>query len=157
MLKEFKEFLLQGNVVDMAVGIIIGAALGTIVTSLVNDVIMPPIGLLLGNVNFADLIIVLKEGAPGSPYATLASLAMENVRLYEQIEELAVKDGLTRLYTHRHFQTRMGEEILQAGLDNNIFLKKIGEIHGKTGYFRVTPGTDEENERFMKFIREYFG
>jgi histidinol-phosphate/aromatic aminotransferase/cobyric acid decarboxylase-like protein len=49
------------------------------------------------------------------------------------------------------------EEILQAGLDNNIFLKKIGEIHGKTGYFRVTPGTDEENERFIKFIREYFG
>ncbi len=49
------------------------------------------------------------------------------------------------------------EEILQAALDENIYLKKIGEIHGKTGYFRVTPGTDEENERFMKFIRSYFG
>jgi large conductance mechanosensitive channel len=72
MLKEFKEFALQGNVVDMAVGIIIGAAFGTIVTSLVNDVIMPPIGLLLGDVNFADLLILLKEGAPASPYATLA-------------------------------------------------------------------------------------
>jgi histidinol-phosphate aminotransferase len=48
-------------------------------------------------------------------------------------------------------------EILQAGLDNNIFLKKIGEIHGKTGYFRVTPGIDAENERFLKFIRSYFG
>jgi histidinol-phosphate/aromatic aminotransferase/cobyric acid decarboxylase-like protein len=49
------------------------------------------------------------------------------------------------------------DEILQAGRDNKIYLKKIGEIHGKTGYFRVTPGTDEENERFLKFIREYFG
>jgi histidinol-phosphate/aromatic aminotransferase/cobyric acid decarboxylase-like protein len=48
-------------------------------------------------------------------------------------------------------------EILQAGRDNKIYLKKIGEIHGKTGYFRVTPGTDEENERFLKFIGEYFG
>ena len=49
------------------------------------------------------------------------------------------------------------EEIVQAGLDNNIFLKKIGEIHGKSGYFRVTPGTDEENERFLSFIKSYFG
>ena len=48
------------------------------------------------------------------------------------------------------------EEIVQAGLDNNIFLKKIGEIHGKSGYFRVTPGTDEENERFLSFIKSYF-
>jgi histidinol-phosphate/aromatic aminotransferase/cobyric acid decarboxylase-like protein len=49
------------------------------------------------------------------------------------------------------------EEILKAGLESKIFLKKIGEIHGKSGYFRVTPGKDEENERFIKFIREYFG
>jgi histidinol-phosphate aminotransferase len=48
-------------------------------------------------------------------------------------------------------------EILKAGLDNRIYLKKIGEIHGKTGYFRVTPGIDSENERFLKFIRSYFG
>lgn len=72
MLKEFKEFALKGNMIDMAVGIIIGAAFGTIVSSLVNDVIMPPIGLLLGDVNFADLLIVLKEGVPVSPYATVA-------------------------------------------------------------------------------------
>ncbi|UCC64225.1 MAG: large conductance mechanosensitive channel protein MscL [Anaerolineae bacterium] len=71
MLKEFKEFALRGNVVDMAVGIIIGAAFGTIVKSLVDDVIMPPIGLLLGDVDFADLFIILKEGSPASPYATL--------------------------------------------------------------------------------------
>ena len=62
MLKEFKEFAVKGNVVDMAVGIIIGAAFGTIVKSLVSDVIMPPIGLLLGNVDFSNLFAVLKSG-----------------------------------------------------------------------------------------------
>jgi large conductance mechanosensitive channel len=72
MLKEFKEFVLRGNVVDMAVGIIIGAAFGTIVASLVNDVIMPPIGLLLGGVDFANLFILLKAGSPAAPYASLA-------------------------------------------------------------------------------------
>lgn len=72
MLKEFKEFALRGNVVDMAVGIIIGAAFGTIVTSLVNDIIMPPIGLLLGGVNFANFFILLKAGSPAAPYASLA-------------------------------------------------------------------------------------
>lgn len=73
MLKEFKEFAMKGNVVDMAVGIIIGAAFGAIVKSLVADVIMPPIGMLLGNVDFANLFFVLKEGAgAAAPYASLA-------------------------------------------------------------------------------------
>jgi large conductance mechanosensitive channel len=72
MLKEFKEFAMRGNVVDMAVGIIIGAAFGTIVKSLVSDVIMPPIGMLLGNVDFANMFLVLKQGATASPYASLA-------------------------------------------------------------------------------------
>ena len=72
MLKEFKEFAMRGNVVDMAVGIIIGAAFGTIVKSLVADIIMPPIGLLLGNVDFTNLFAVLKEGAAAGPYAALA-------------------------------------------------------------------------------------
>jgi large conductance mechanosensitive channel len=71
MLKDFKEFAMRGNVVDMAVGIIIGAAFGTIVKSLVADVIMPPIGLLLGNVDFANLFIVLKAGEAAAPYASL--------------------------------------------------------------------------------------
>jgi large conductance mechanosensitive channel len=71
--KDFKEFILRGNVVDLAVAVIIGAAFGTIVTSLVNDIVMPPIGLLLGNVDFTDLFVVLKEGAKAAgPYATLA-------------------------------------------------------------------------------------
>ncbi|MEM8988226.1 MAG: large-conductance mechanosensitive channel protein MscL [Pseudomonadota bacterium] len=60
MLKEFQEFALKGNVVDMAVGIIIGGAFGTIVKSLVNDVLMPPIGLLMGGVDFSNLVIPLK-------------------------------------------------------------------------------------------------
>ena len=59
MLKEFKEFAMRGNVIDLAVGIIIGAAFGKIVTSLVNDIIMPPIGLILGNVDFSDLFVNL--------------------------------------------------------------------------------------------------
>ena len=72
MFKEFKEFAMRGNVVDMAVGIIIGAAFGTIVKSLVADVIMPPIGLLLGNVDFSNLFVVLKGTAAGDTFASLA-------------------------------------------------------------------------------------
>lgn len=73
MLKEFKEFAMKGNVIDMAVGIIIGAAFGTIVNSLVQDVIMPPIGLLLGNVDFTNIFAVLKEGKVTGPYASVAA------------------------------------------------------------------------------------
>ena len=73
MLKAFKEFAMRGNVIDLAVGIIIGGAFGTIVKSLVDDVIMPPIGLALGNVDFADLFLLLKAGSKAAPpYATLA-------------------------------------------------------------------------------------
>jgi large conductance mechanosensitive channel len=75
MLKEFKEFAMKGNVVDMAVGIIIGAAFGTIIKSLVNDVLMPPIGLMLGDVDFSNLFIVLKEGTTPGPYETVALAA----------------------------------------------------------------------------------
>ena len=73
MLKEFKAFAMRGNVLDLAVGIIIGGAFGTIVKSLVDDVIMPPIGLALGNVDFSNLFVMLKEGAKAPPpYSTLA-------------------------------------------------------------------------------------
>ena len=68
MLKEFKEFALRGNMLDMAVGIILGAAFGNIVSSLVNDILMPPVGLLLGRVDFSNLFLSLS----GHPYATLA-------------------------------------------------------------------------------------
>ena len=73
MLNEFKEFAMKGNVVDMAVGIVIGAAFGTIVSSLVNDVIMPPVGILLGNVDFANLFYVVREGTTPGPYETVAA------------------------------------------------------------------------------------
>ncbi|OZC02570.1 large conductance mechanosensitive channel protein MscL [Rubricoccus marinus] len=73
MFKEFKEFAVKGNVVDMAVGIIIGAAFGTIVTALVEGILMPPIGLLMGGIDFADIFTVLKEGTTPAPYATLAA------------------------------------------------------------------------------------
>ena len=73
MMKEFKDFAVRGNVVDMAVGIIIGAAFGTIVKSLVSDIIMPPIGLALGNVDFANIFSVIKQGATAGPYESLAA------------------------------------------------------------------------------------
>jgi len=72
MFKEFKEFAVKGNVVDMAVGIVIGAAFGTIVKSFVADILMPPIGLLLGNVDFGNLFVVLKEGTQAGPFLTIA-------------------------------------------------------------------------------------
>ncbi|MGV0998903.1 MAG: large conductance mechanosensitive channel protein MscL [Fluviibacter sp.] len=72
MLKDFLKFAIRGNAVDMAVGIVIGAAFGSIVTSLVNDMLMPPLGLLLGGLDFSSLFIVLKEGSPVGPYATPA-------------------------------------------------------------------------------------
>lgn len=72
MFKEFKEFALKGNVVDMAVGIILGVAFGAIVKSLVDDLLMPGIGLLMGSADFTNLFLVIKEGATPGPFATLA-------------------------------------------------------------------------------------
>lgn len=72
MLKDFKEFAMRGNVIDMAVGVIIGGTFGTIVKSLVADVMMPPIGLLVGGVDFSAFFAVLKDGATPGPYASVA-------------------------------------------------------------------------------------
>ena len=80
MIKEFKEFIMRGNVMDMAVGIIIGAAFGTIVSSLVKDVIMPPIGLLLGKVDFANLFAVLKQGTTPGPDPSVAAAPVSTRR-----------------------------------------------------------------------------
>lgn len=73
MVKEFKEFAVRGNVVDMAVGIIIGVAFGTVVKSFVDDVMMPPLGMLVGDVDFQDVMVVLREGSTPGPYETLAA------------------------------------------------------------------------------------
>ncbi len=82
MMKEFKEFAMKGNVVDMAVGIIIGGAFGKIVASVVNDVIMPPIGVLVGGVDFKDLAVTIKEAVPaGFDEAGKAIAAMPAVTL----------------------------------------------------------------------------
>lgn len=71
MWTEFKEFAVKGNAIDLAVGLILGAAFGSIVTTLVEQVIMPPIGLLLGGVDFSNIFTVLEEGTPPAPYASL--------------------------------------------------------------------------------------
>jgi large conductance mechanosensitive channel len=73
MIKDFKTFITRGNVVDLAVGIVIGVAFGVIVNSFVKDIIMPPIGLALGDVDFANMFAVLKEGTVAGPYASLAA------------------------------------------------------------------------------------
>jgi large conductance mechanosensitive channel len=72
MLEEFKKFIMRGNVIDMAVGIVIGAAFGAIISSFVKDVLMPPIGLLLGGIDFSNLFILLKQGTTAGPYLSLA-------------------------------------------------------------------------------------
>jgi large conductance mechanosensitive channel len=79
MLKEFKDFAVKGNVLDMAVGIIIGVAFGTVVQSLVNDVIMPPIGLALGGVDFSELAVVVGTGPEGDPVAISYGLFINSV------------------------------------------------------------------------------
>ena len=73
MLQDFKAFITRGNVIDLAVGIIIGVAFGAMINSFVKDIIMPPIGLALGNVDFANMFVVLKEGATPGPYPSLAA------------------------------------------------------------------------------------
>ena len=73
MLKEFRDFALRGNVVDLAVGVIIGAAFGAIVNSLVTDIIMPIVGLVTGGIDFSQVLIVLKQGTPPGPYPTVAA------------------------------------------------------------------------------------
>ncbi len=82
MLKEFKEFAMRGNVLDMAVGIVVGAAFGGIVTSLVNDMLMPPIGLLLGRVDFSNLFINLKGNYPSVAAAKAAGAATLNYGMF---------------------------------------------------------------------------
>lgn len=71
MIKEFKKFIMRGNVIDLAVGIIVGGAFKEIVNSLVNDIIMPPVGWIMGGTDFSDLFILIKGGDPPAPYASL--------------------------------------------------------------------------------------
>lgn len=92
MIKEFREFAIKGNLIDMAVGIIMGAAFGKIVSSLVNDIVMPPLGLLMGKVDFKDLRIVLQSGVPGVAEVKEAGKVVQAA--VPAIPEVAVKYGL---------------------------------------------------------------
>src|SRR3972149_5286706 len=89
MFKDFKEFIMRGNVIDMAVGIVIGAAFGVIIKSLVEDVIMPPIGLLLGNVDFTNLFLTLKEGPVAGHYASLVIRNINKLRREKEVPSAA--------------------------------------------------------------------
>ncbi|MBV6504138.1 MAG: Large-conductance mechanosensitive channel [Fimbriimonadales bacterium] len=75
MLREFREFALKGNMIDLAVGLVLGAAFGTVINSLVKDVLMPPLGALLGGLDFSNMFFVIREGATPGPYSTAASAA----------------------------------------------------------------------------------
>ncbi len=72
MWKDFKKFVTRGNLIDLAVGVVIGTAFAAVTKSFVDDVVMPPLGLLLGDIDFANMFVVLKEGKPAAPYKTLA-------------------------------------------------------------------------------------
>jgi large conductance mechanosensitive channel len=126
MLKEFREFAMRGNVVDMAVGIIIGAAFGAIVKSLVDDVIMPPIGLLLGSVDFSDLFITLKQGAAAGPYATL---------------ELAKKAGAVTLSYGAFFNTIIS--FLIVAFSVFMLVKGMNELKRQQEAAPAAPTTKE--------------
>ena len=78
MFKEFREFVARGNVVDLAVGLVIGAAFGRIVQSFVDDILMPPIGLLMGGADFSNMMVVLREGQVPGPYPTPAAAKLAN-------------------------------------------------------------------------------
>lgn len=92
MIKEFKEFALKGNVIDMAVGVIIGAAFSTVVKTLVDEILMPPLGIITGKVDFSDKFLLLRDGAKPGPYATLADAKASGAVLigYGQLLNVAI-------------------------------------------------------------------
>lgn len=93
MLQEFKEFAMKGNVVDMAVGVIIGSAFGKIVTSVVADVIMPPIGVLLGGVNFSDLAVTIKEAGKAADGTAIAAVAINYGKFVQTVIDFTIVAG----------------------------------------------------------------
>lgn len=90
MLQEFKDFAMKGNVVDMAVGVIIGGAFGKIVTSLVADVIMPPIGVLLGGVDFSDLAVTIKEASKGAAGENIPAVVISYGKFVQTIIDFTI-------------------------------------------------------------------
>lgn len=125
MMQEFKEFALKGNVLDMAVGIIIGGAFGTIVSSLVKDVIMPPIGLLLGGVDFSNIKLVLKAAAQGKEAVTMNVGVFINNVISFLIVAWAVFMLVKGVNTLRKRFERQQEEAPAAPPASEVYLKEI--------------------------------
>ncbi len=137
MLKEFKEFAMRGNVVDMAVGIVIGAAFGTIVKSFVDDVLMPPIGVLLGNVDFSNLFAVIKEGAVAAPYATL---------------EAAKAAGAVTLNYGAFVNTIISFVIIAFAVF--LVIKAINNLQKQEEEIEETPPKPSEEQKLLTEIRD---
>lgn len=137
MFKEFKEFAMRGNVIDMAVGIIIGAAFGTIVKSLVADIIMPPIGLLLGNVDFSNIFSVLKQGTTVGPYLTL---------------EAAQQAGAITINWGVFFNTVISFLIVAFAIF--MVIRSINKLKKKQEEVPVAPPALSNQERLLAEIRD---
>jgi large conductance mechanosensitive channel len=125
ILNEFKEFALKGNVVDMAVGIIIGGAFGTIVASLVKDVIMPPIGLLLGGVDFSDIKIPLRSAGPGYDAVTMNIGTFLNNVISFLIVAAAVFALVKAINELRKRMEKPAEKAPEAPPPMEVYLKEI--------------------------------
>lgn len=137
MLKEFREFAMRGSVVDLAVGIIIGAAFGKIVDSLVKDLIMPPIGLLLGKVDFSDLLIVLKQGTPPGPYPT--------VEAAQQAGAVTINYGL--------FMNNIISFLIVA-FAVFLLIRAINRLHQKQEPKQAAPAAPPEEVVLLREIRD---
>lgn len=133
LLKEFKQFAMKGNVVDMAVGIIIGAAFGKIVSSLVNDVIMPPLGKLIGNVNFTDLFVTLD----GETYASI---------------EIAKKAGAPILAYGNFIQTVF--DFLIVAFAIFMLIKAMNRLKRKENEVPAAPPEPTTQEKLLTEIRD---
>jgi len=123
MLKDFKAFIMRGNVVDLAVGIIIGVAFGAIVSSFVKDVIMPPVGLALGNVDFTNLFVVLKQGTVTGPYSSLAAA--------QQAGAVSINYGV--------FINTIVNFIILAAVVFFFVIRPIAKIHARQKAAEVAP------------------
>lgn len=137
MLEEFKKFAMRGNVVDLAVGVIIGAAFGKIVDSLVKDVIMPPIGLMLGKVDFANLFLVMREGAQAGPYATV---------------EAAAKAGAVTLNYGMFFNTLISFIIVAWAVF--LMIQAMNRLQKKQDEAPAAPAATPEDVLLLREIRD---
>ena len=129
MMSEFKAFAMRGNVVDLAVGVVIGAAFGKIVTSLVNDIIMPPIGLLTGGVDFSDLKVVLKPADNANPAHKIAEVAIQyGVFINTLIQFIIVAFAIFMVVKAINRMTRREEAAPAAPAADVVLLTEIRDL-----------------------------